>query len=65
MKLDTLTTLSIVAGALGVLALLGAWLAGPRELFFGLTEQHLFADAAVLLLIAIWLKLGAIYHRGQ
>ena len=63
MRAETLTTLSILVGLLGVLALIGAWVIGPTGALAGMTQQHLFTDSAILLLIAIWLKLGAIYHK--
>ncbi len=63
-KSKTLTNLSIIIGLLGVLALIGAWVAGAEGTVLGMSQQHLFWDAAVLLLVAIWLKLGAIYHKS-
>lgn len=63
-KAQTLTNVSIVVGVIGILSLIGAWLAGESGLFLGFSQKHLFADAGLLLLIAIWLKLGAIYHKG-
>lgn len=62
-RAETLTNLSIAVGLLGVLALIAAWLVGPGSALAGMSQQHLFTDAVVLLLIAIWLKLGAIYHK--
>ena len=61
-KAETLTNLSIAIGFLGVLALIAEWLA-----FLGVVATppgFWFNNAMVLLLVAIWLKLGAIYHRG-
>lgn len=59
----TLTTLSIIIGILGVISLILAWAASPEKPVLGLSETHLFYDSIALLLIAIWLKLGAIYHK--
>jgi hypothetical protein len=54
MKLSKLTHFtSIIIGIIGVLALLGAWLAGEKGEFEGLSQVHLFNDAIVLELIAI------------
>ncbi|MBI2582942.1 hypothetical protein HYV98_01655 [Candidatus Azambacteria bacterium] len=63
-KSKNLTNLSIIIGLLGVLALVGAWVAGAAGTVLGMNQQHLYWDAAVLLLAAIWLKLGAIYHKS-
>jgi len=60
-KEKTLTWASIVAGVLGLTAFLGAWLVGAERAFD--YQARLFAYAETLLLIAIWLKLGAIYHK--
>ena len=63
-KANTLTNLSIIVGLLGVLTLIFAWLADMRGFFLGFLSGHWYSDAIVLLLVAIWLKLGAIYHKG-
>lgn len=47
-----------------MLALIGAWIAGSGT-FLGMTQTHLFSDAVVLMLIAIWLGLGHISHKWQ
>lgn len=46
----------------GLLAVLGAWLAGETGRVFGLTQQHLYNDATVLLLLAIGLGVGTVIH---
>ena len=54
MKLSRLIhVISIIVSMLGVLALLGAWAAGPDGQVLGLSQEHLFNDAIVLELIAI------------
>jgi len=53
-----------VIGTIGMLALIGAWIAGSGT-FLGMTQTHLFSDAVVLMLIAIWLGLGHISHKWQ
>lgn len=59
-----LTNASIFVGFLGVLALLGAWYVGTEGFLWNMSQQHLFTNSIVLVLIAIWLKLGAIYHKS-
>lgn len=57
--------LSLGVGGLGVLSLFGVGylrITGAPELL-GMNELHLFFDATVLLLTAIWLNLSALYHR--
>lgn len=57
--------LSLGVGGLGVLFFFGVGylrITGDPELF-GMNEEHLFFDAAVLLLVAIWLNLSALYHK--
>ena len=43
----------IVAGSIGFLALLGAWVAGEGGTIFGFSQQHLFWDALNLQIIAV------------
>ena len=64
-KANKLTKISIVTGFLGIGAFLLAWCAEYRVFVFGFESRHWYNDAMVLLLIAIWLKLGAIYHKGE
>jgi hypothetical protein len=53
---------SVIAGFWGVLALVGAWLAGQDGTIWGFSQQHCFYDAIVLVLIAIWLQLATMHH---
>ncbi len=63
MKLSkVLHVLSVIAGLWGVLALIGAWIAGENGTIWGFSQQHCFYDAVVLTLIAIWLQLGVMHH---
>ena len=64
-KSSLLTKFSILFGSLGVLALLLAWSAELRGFMLGFEARHWYQDAVVLLLIAIWLKLGAIHHKDD
>lgn len=54
MKLSKLAHLmSIAVGIIGILALFGAWIAGEKGSFLGISQGHLFNDAIVLELFAI------------
>lgn len=53
---------SVIVGLVGVIALLGAWNAGVSGTAFGFTQNHLFMDAIVLVLIAIWMQLATMHH---
>ncbi len=53
---------SIVAGIWGILALIGAWMAGEGGTIWGFSQQHCFFDAIVLMLIAIWLAVSTMHH---
>lgn len=54
---------SIVAGIWGVLALIGAWLAGEGGTIFGFSQQHCYLDAIILTLISISAGVCALYRR--
>ncbi|HEY9585403.1 MAG TPA: hypothetical protein VJJ02_02310 [Candidatus Paceibacterota bacterium] len=54
---------SIVAGIWGVLALIGAWLAGENGTIFGFSQQHCFFDAIVLELVSVSAGICALYRR--
>lgn len=64
-KSSKLTKLSILFGALGMLAFLFAWVAELKGFVFRFESRHWYNDAIVLFLAAIWLKLGAIYHKND
>ena len=53
---------SALVGLAGVVMFFGAWSANTNGSAFGLSETHLFNDATVLVLIAIWLQLGTMHH---
>lgn len=58
MKLSKLAHLvSIVTGIAGALCFVGAWAAGERGTFFGLSQAHLVNDAIVWELITIAMAL--------
>lgn len=54
---------SIVTGIWGMLALIGAWLAGQNGTIWGFTQQHCYNDAIVLTLISISAGVCALYRR--
>jgi len=53
---------SVIAGFWGILALIGAWLAGENGTIWGFSQQHCFFDAIILMLIAIWLAVSTMHH---
>ena len=55
---------SILTGVWGVLALVGAWLAGENGTIFGFSQEHCYKDAIVLMLVSISAGICAIYRRG-
>lgn len=63
-----LTQWSIAAGFLGVIlyvvALVMLWQGGDNLIADRLDHKDLYFAGSGLLYIAIWLKLGAIYHKG-
>lgn len=60
-----LHTIAWVAGVLGLLALVGAWIAGQGGEFIGLSEEHLFNDTMALSLVSIAFGIGTMIHRQQ
>ena len=54
--------LGAVVGWVGVGSLLSAWLAGENGMMFGFSQVHLFMDAIVLVLVAIWMQLATMHH---
>ena len=58
----TLHAISAVSGIVGLLALLGAWLAGAEGTMFGLSQAHLFQDASALFLASIAFGIGTLIH---
>lgn len=51
-----------LTGTLGPLALIGAWIAGENGTVLGLSQQHLYYDAIVLVLISISALLCALVY---
>ena len=45
--------IAFVSGIIGILALIGAWIATTQGSFLGLSEEHLFNDAKSLLLVSV------------
>ena len=56
--------IAAIAGVLGVLALISAWIAG-RGTFLGMTQAHLFEDTKALLLVSIAFGIGTLIHLKE
>ena len=56
--------IAAVAGVVGALALLGAWIAGEGT-FLGVNQQHLYNDAMSLLLVSIAFGIGTLIHQRE
>jgi len=56
---------SAVIGLLGIVAFILGWCAEYRGFVWGFESRVWYNDAIILLLIAIWFKLGAILHKGE
>ena len=56
---------SAITGVIGVLALIGAWIATFNGSFLGLSEQHLFNDAMALLLVSVAFGIGTLIHQNE
>ncbi len=54
--------ISIIFGLAGMVALIGVYIAGPNGTVLGMTQDHLFKDASVHILVAIWLQIATIHH---
>ena len=54
--------LSIVAGVAGIVTALAGAKAGAASMVWGLSREHLFLCAGLLMLIAIWFAIGTIHH---
>ena len=64
-KSHKLKKCSAVTGLLGILAFFLAWRAEFSGFVWGFESRVWYNDAIIFLLIAIWFKLGAIYHKEQ
>lgn len=60
-----LHSIAAIAGVLGLLVALGGFVAEINGDFLGYSREHIFADAAILLLISIAFGIGALIHRSQ
>lgn len=54
-----------IAGIWGVLALIGAWVAGGDGTVLGFSQQHLYYDAIVITLISISALVCALVYLQQ
>ena len=64
-KSHILKKMSVVSGLVGIFALALAWCAEYRGFVFGFESRVWYNNAIIFLLIGIWFKLGAIYHKGD
>jgi hypothetical protein len=53
---------SVIIGFLGVIALISSWCVGPTGDLWGMDQSHLFQDALIFILIAIWIQLATMHH---
>ncbi len=53
---------SVIVGAIGVVAFIGAVLGGGDNVIFGVTKVDALLCAGILILIALWLQLATIHH---
>lgn len=69
MNPKSLSKWSITVGFVGIIlyiiALILLWRGSDSLLFDKLDHKDLYYAGSGLLYIAIWFKLGAIYHKGQ
>lgn len=56
---------SAVSGILGLLSIIGAWLARESGTVLGLSQGHLYNDATVLLLASVAFGVGTLIHRAK
>ena len=57
--------ISAIAGIVGALALIGAWIATSQGTFMGFSEGHLFNDAMSLLLVSVAFGIGTLIHLKE
>lgn len=58
-------TLGRISLTLGVLSLIGAWIAGQTGSLFGMSQTHLFNDAIVFSLLGIGTLIDAQLHSKK
>ena len=50
---------------LGLIALVGAWIAGEGGTFLSFSQEHLYNDTNALFLLTIGLALGVLIHHQK
>ena len=61
----TLHGVSAIAGIVGLLSLISAWIAGSTGTVFGLNQAHFFNDANALLLVSVAFGIGTLIHLHE
>ncbi len=57
--------IAAIAGILGVLAMVAAWIASFQGTFLGQEQLHWFNDAKTLLLVSIAFGIGTLIHLKE
>ena len=57
--------ITVIVISIGILSLIGAWIAGEDGTFLGFSQAHFFNDATVLVLIAIGFGIGTLFHQRE
>ncbi len=57
-----LHVLNVITGLAGVITAIAGLAAGADGLVWGLTREHLFLCAGLLVLFAIWMSVNTIHH---
>ena len=57
--------IAAVSGVIGLLALIGYWIALINGTFLGLSDTHLFNDVIGLLLVSVAFGIGTLIHLQE
>ena len=64
-KSQTLHTLSVLIGLLGVVQFISAWVVGEGGSLGRFSQGELYVNALIFLVIAIWLAHGVMIHSRK